>query len=157
MKYLLFLLLLPSCVSIQKAERKLDSKPVESAAYCMTRFPLKDSIITKDSILFDTLYVQGDSILVPITDTISIIKTVKVICPATQIITKTVLHDTTIYRDNSATQSRIKYLEQSTAVKDATIGRLTGGRNTWRWIALASDLFLLLIIGLLIYGNVKKL
>lgn len=61
---------LGSCHSEQKALRKtqeyLFSHPDFSAGYCAEQYPVKDSIITRDSVRYDTLYVQwpeepGDS------------------------------------------------------------------------------------------------
>jgi len=159
MRYILFLLLLTSCVTIQKAEKKLDSNQIESSRYCSVRFPQRDSVVTKDSISFDTLYVQGDSILIPVNviDTISIVRPIKVQCPPTKIITKTVLHDTTIFRDNPATQARIKNLELSIAVKDSEKTRLTHGRNTWRWIGIIGSFLFVVLFALVLWSNIRKI
>src|SRR5438046_8820402 len=109
MRYSLFILLLLSgCVSIPKAESKLDSQPTESARYCSIRFSQRDSISVRDSVRFDTLIVAGDTVFLTPTydlsqwqdkvigyDTVYKFK----VCPAIKLITKTVIHDTTIFRD----------------------------------------------------------
>lgn len=155
--FLCWPLLFNSCVTIPKAEKKLDASPVESARYCSLRFPTKDSIITRDSIRFDTTYVSGDTVYVLHHDSLNVfvIDTIKITLPS-KIITKTILHDTTIFRDNTATVARIKYLEGITAVKDSDISRLTRGRNTYRIVTFAEGLLILLIIGGLIYANTHR-
>lgn len=46
------MMLLASCLNMQKAEKKIDSSPEESARYCSLRFPSKDSIVVKtDTVL----------------------------------------------------------------------------------------------------------
>ncbi len=60
---------LGSCHSEQKALRKtqqyLFSHPDFSAGYCAEQFPVKDSIVTRDSIRFDTLYVSDQGGIEP--------------------------------------------------------------------------------------------
>lgn len=150
-------LLFYSCVTIPKATKKLDSQPLESSRYCSTRFPMRDSIVTRESVRFDTLYTSGDTVYTIHHDSLSVLvrDTIKITLPA-KIITKTILRDTTIFRDNPKTIARIAYLEQNSAVKDSDISRITRGRNTYRIITFAEGFLILLIIAGLIYANTRK-
>jgi len=184
MKYLLFLILITSCTTIQKAEKKLDSNPTESARYCSVRFA-KDSIVVKTDTIVTTQPYEYSSILDSIHNSAYNLKkqldtahqmqdnlmvydllnqqaTIHNLLAQVDILKKTFkpCKDTTIYSVKTNTivnTSREKYLEGLNASQQEKIGGLTKGRNTWRWIGLASDLFLLLIIAFLIYGNVRKL
>lgn len=106
------LLLLTGCSVEKKSQRK--------AAYliahdklddiCARVYPIHDSVITKDSTHFDTLYVENNPIIKTDTvyknDTVFITQTVK--CPPEKVITKTVHDSVFIYRTNTAEVERIK-------------------------------------------------
>jgi hypothetical protein len=78
------------CTTQRKVEKWNDKHPVKSAKYCTSRFPpiewtrervdtLLDTItITQPLYVFDTLYVEGDTVVL------------KTKCPPSQTITKTV-------------------------------------------------------------------
>lgn len=90
-----------SCVS----EKKL-------AKLCAEKFPPRDSTVVRDRVITDTINVPGDTIRVecpPIfikdTTTGAIIKvpvTKKAPCPSKQILYKTIVRDSLIYRENTA-------------------------------------------------------
>lgn len=155
--------LLLSCVTFQKAEKKLDSSPLESARYCSLRFPIKDSIVVRDSVRFDTIY-STDTIVYNDNsewglDTISQGTTLSP-PPITKIVTKTIVKtvtkDSLIYRDNPNIVAKVKYLEGLNAKGELKNEQLTRGRNTYRIITFAEGVLILLIIAGLIYANTHK-
>lgn len=86
---------------IAKAKRTLDESPVDAARYCADKFPVRDSVVYKDSIHFDTLIVGDiyfDTIEVQCPDTV--IKVVTKVEPKT--IVKTVTQIKEVYRENTA-------------------------------------------------------
>lgn len=97
------LLLINGCANskISKAKRVLDENPIDAAAYCANKFPVKDSIVYKDSVRFDTIYTGEtyfDTISVQCPDTV--IKVVTKVEPKT--IVKTVTNVKEVYRENTA-------------------------------------------------------
>ena len=119
MKYLLFLLLLTSCVTPKKAVDVLSrpkNEPVLSEL-CAVRFPVKDSIIKGDSVVrFDTLWETYTDTL--ISEPQVIIETK--IVPKT--VTKWVTIRDTIVRENTA---KISVLNSQIAKSAAVIRNLT--------------------------------
>jgi hypothetical protein len=92
---------------------------------CARLFPVRDSLVVRDSTSFDTLYVENE---VFIRDTI--IKEGKVIyiekkCPPHQVITKIVTRDSIIYKRQTSEEDRLKgeilKKEKLIAEKDAMI------------------------------------
>ena len=184
MKYILFLLLLSSCVSIQKAERKLDSKPTESARYCMDRFSHDSIVIKTDTIVttqpyeysdildsihnsslklrnaLDKEHEAGDNMMMyNLLNQQGIIET---LLNQVDVLKKTFkpCKDTTIFstKTNVITNTaREKYLEGVNAQDQEKINRLTNGRNTWRWIGIIGSLLFILLLALVVYSNVRKL
>jgi hypothetical protein len=130
MKYVILicsLLSLASCVTQKKVERFLDNHQEVLAKECAENFPVKDSVVMKDSIRFDTIYQEGAWIV----DTVyikgdTIVR--KSQCPPTQTINKIVDHEKIIYqRDRAAEyvlQDRINKLNDYTAELNATNERL---------------------------------
>ena len=97
----ILLALLTSCSSINKARKTLDNNPQEAARYCADKFPVRDSVVYKDSVHFDTLLIGEtyfDTILVQCPDTV--IKVVTKVEPKT--IVKTVTQIKEVYRENTA-------------------------------------------------------
>lgn len=109
----------PEAKKLRKTQEYLFRHPDFSAGYCAEQYPVKDSIVTRDSIRFDTLYVPDYSGIEP-ADTLS---------PAggggssssngstsgggqketvTRYITKTITKDTTIYRRDAAEERRLQ-------------------------------------------------
>lgn len=89
MRYIILLSLIAlACNSqqkLQKAKNRLSDNPLEAARFCSDKFPSKDSIVYRDTIILDTMYVgllQVDTVRRE--DTIIIVKT-----SPNKIITKT--------------------------------------------------------------------
>jgi hypothetical protein len=122
----LVLFLLFSCSTEKKAQRKvawLLSKDLMDDN-CSRLYPNHDSVI--NSIHFDTLYVDGEPVI--LRDTVfqkgdTIIKVITKQCPPERIITK--YHDSIIYRTNTAEVERMKrellYLQNQIKAKDDII------------------------------------
>ncbi len=125
---------------IDKAKLRLDSSG-QAAAYCALRFPVKDSIIIRDSVHFDTLY-QGETFF----DTVTVIKsdtvfkTIVKTLPA-QVITKTQVVTKEVWRENTAKYEALKTeydkckaeggkLRQESAQKSAKITQIKNQRST---------------------------
>ena len=88
---------------LYKAIDELNKHPIESAKYCADKYPVKDTVIYRDSVAFDTLY-MGEYVFdtTVVKDTVYITKTV----PKT--ITKTVTQVKEVLRENTA---RVKEFE----------------------------------------------
>lgn len=124
-----------SCVS----EKKL-------AKMCAEKFPPRDSTIIRERVITDTINVPGDTIQVecpPIfikdTTTGAIIKvpvTKKTQCPPKQIVYKTIVRDSLIYRENTA---MVQHQKNIIALRDKTIEDQTKSLSfyrKWFWILL---------------------
>jgi uncharacterized protein YpmS len=106
------LLLLTGCSVEKKSQRKvaylLAHDKMDEA--CARLFPVRDSVVTKDSTHFDTLYVENNPIIKTDTvyknDTVFITQSVK--CPPEKVITKTVHDSVFTYRTNTAEVERLK-------------------------------------------------
>jgi hypothetical protein len=139
--------LVSGCTTQKKVQKWNDKHQVKAAAYCATRFPpiewtrervdtLLDTItITQPLYVFDTLYVEGDTVVL------------KTKCPPSQTITKTVTKEKEVrVRDSALTvllQGNIEQLEGISADKDKEIaiakdrlGEAKKSRNWWMWAAL---------------------
>lgn len=102
MKYL-FLILLTGCVTSKKVTRYLNEHPLKAAEYCSKAFPVKDSIVTRDSVSLDTLYIECPPISESVRlDTITLTKDKKVYVPC---VSKTIYKDSTIYRRDFARET----------------------------------------------------
>lgn len=178
-----FLFLLQGCVTLEKAERKLDSNTTESARYCMDRFS-HDSIILKtdtivttqpyeysgllDSIhnaafrlrsVMDKEHDSNDKMLVY--NLINQQEIIEDLLRKIDILKTTFkpCKDTTIFstKTNVLTNTaRERYLEGVNARDQEKIDRITHGRDTWRWIGLISSFLFLLLLFLVIWSNTHK-
>lgn len=136
---------------LQKAEVLLASKG-KLAEICGSRFPLKDSIVYRDSVSFDTLYEGIYSV-----DTIYDKDTVKVYLtlPA-KIITKEVVKFRDVYRENTAKVVELEKKNADCLAKNVDCERqlvkLLAQSNNWEAKAKARWWFLwiLVIISLII-------
>ena len=123
MKKLLFALLTFGVIScgnpVRKAISTLDSNPVDAAKYCADKYPVKDSVIYKDTLRLDTLY-MGDIVFDTIVtkDTVYITKTL----PAKTIV-KTITQTKEVYRENTA---RVTQLQLELAAKQQEADKLQG-------------------------------
>lgn len=133
------LLLLTACSVEKKTQRKVAYLIAHDKLddVCSRVYPNHDSVVTKDSISFDTLFVESDPEL--IRDTIYKGDTVFISskCPPVQIITKVIYRDSIIYRTNTAEVERLKGVilekEKVIAQKDDIIIRqqVKIDKNDW--------------------------
>lgn len=159
MKYIIILLLLASCNPLKKAVKTFDDNPAAAALYCATNFPAKDSLIPGDTIVKTDTLTEGVFIEVPC-DTVKI----RVECPPTRTITKTVHVTDTIVRVDHAKEVS---LQATVSQRDNTIGEqaktinrkqtdlddMKGKRNWWRIVAL----ILAGVLGLATFLKIKRI
>ncbi len=131
---------------IQKAEQVLKDADA-LAKICADEFPIKTEYIKgKDSISFDTLYVDGiinDTTILVDTVTKLVTKVVTKSLPA-KIITKTIRIVDTIREENPAT---IKVLKDEIVVYKIRNGVLEADRDNWKVKAKQRLWWLLIAIG----------
>src|SRR5688572_30583352 len=144
MRFLIILVLFSSCMTTQKAKNFLE-KNGDLDSICMEEFKPVDSIVIKDSVSFDTLYLETlSSDTVEINDTVYITKTVP------KVITKTVSHTKEVFTENTA---RVKYLESviekankyTIHLEDRNI-LLQESESEWKKKARKRNLLLIIII-----------
>jgi len=143
---IVFCFALFGCNPVKKATRTFDDHPAAAAGYCSDRFPLKDSVTVRDSISFDTLYIQNGNY---VNDTVFIRGDTIVhekACPPAKTIIKTVRRDSIIYRENPARVSALtKHLFDSTNKLASVSNQLQDLKRHWRgkigipwwWFAIA--------------------
>lgn len=106
------LLILTCCSTEKKAQKKTAWLIAHDKLddVCARVYPIRDSVITKDSIHFDTLIVETAPEIKTDTvyknDTVFITQSVK--CPPAKVITKTVHDSVFVYRTNTAEIDRVK-------------------------------------------------
>ena len=106
------LLLVGSCTTQKKAEKYFAKHPEKLAEKCANTFPVKDSIVVKDSISFDTLYLQQEPTILKDSFYLkgdTIIRVVTKECPPAVSLIKTVRHDSIIYRRDMARETVLQY------------------------------------------------
>lgn len=151
-KYLILLLLLAGCntesKTLHKTQLYLFEHPEFSAGYCAEQYPVKDSVVARDSISFDTLYMDQ----VPDTsyqylsgDTVFITKY------QTKYITKTIRKDSIIFRRDAAEEIRLNLSLQDFQKNNndllAKYNKLEEERNEWKGKAKTRFWWILLLIG----------
>jgi hypothetical protein len=98
--FLIFVFLI-GCSSekqIQRAKNRLSANPLEAAAFCSASFPNKETIIYRDSLTLDTIYLELERVDTLIeNDTVRIITT----SPA-KVITKTLVKYKEVQVENTA-------------------------------------------------------
>lgn len=107
------LLLLTSCSVERKTQRKtawLISHDLLDDV-CSRNFPVRDSVVTKDSVRFDTLYLDSEAEILH--DTVvsqgdTVFRIIEKKCPPQIVLTKFVKRDSIIYRTNTAEVERLK-------------------------------------------------
>lgn len=128
-----------SCTTQRKAERFYKKHPDKLAQKCAETFPVKDSIVVIDSVHFDTLYIEGEPVIIRDSFFIkgdTIVRQITKECPKVQTITKVIRHDSIIYRRDAAYEAT---LEHELAAKETALGALQSkyddtkdARNKWR-------------------------
>ncbi len=152
---------LVACNTVEKAKKTLSDNPIESAKYCADKYPVKDSIIYRDSTHLDTVYVGNDPVFDTLVrhDTVFITKTL----PA-KVITKTVTQLKEVYKENTARVTQLQLeLAKSQQYGDRLQGELAksekqsaeykGQRNKARWQFWG----LLLLLGVGVALKLKKI
>lgn len=164
MKYLLILLLFASC----NVEKRTQKKVAWLIAHdklddvCARVYPVRDSIVVKDSVSFDTLYLENE---VYLRDTVfregqTIYREKK--CPPVTVVTKTVTKDSIIYRRNTAEEERLKgeilIKENNLIVKDETINKQQAkiDKNDWWKTACLITWFTMLLGFVFRFFVIKK-
>ncbi len=111
-----------SCNTPQKAMQTLDQNPKDAAKYCADKYPVKDSIIVKDSVSFDTIYVGEDVVFDTVYEnrTDTVVRVITKTLPA-KVVTKTVTQVKEVFRENTA---RVTHLEISLADCNKQVGEL---------------------------------
>ena len=98
--FLIFVFLI-GCSSekqIQRAKNRLSANPLEAAAFCSASFPNKETIIYRDSLTLDTIYLELERVDTLIeNDTVRIITTSPAI-----VITKTLVKYKEVQIENTA-------------------------------------------------------
>ena len=94
---------------INKAKSLLNEHPDEAAKYCAEKFPVKDSVYVRDSIHFDTLYLENEAEPIVSYETIrdTVYKTVKM-PGTTYFVTKTVTKDSIVIRRDIAKETSLQ-------------------------------------------------
>lgn len=98
--------MLISCNPAKHAINFFDNHKEPAALYCAIRFPVKDQVIVRDSVHFDTLFSAGDTVQVaaPCPDGIDTVL-VRAACPPVRTITKIINHDSLIIRRDFAAET----------------------------------------------------
>lgn len=162
MRYLLFLLLLSSCITPKKAVDVLSRPKNEptAAAFCSLKYPVRDSIIKGDSVIkYDTLWgivtdtVISDPQVLIYTDTVRVPK----------LVTKTITIRDTIVRENTAKisvlNSQIAKSARDIRILTEKAHELSQERDTFkheRNKARLINLILYVVIGLSIGFWIRK-
>lgn len=157
---LVIVLVLSSCMTPKKAVDYLKKKDL-LADTCAANFPVQDTTIVKDSIHFDTLYLElepeilRDSFFI-MGDTI--VREITKKCPEIKTIVKTIKHDSIIIRRDRAFEAvqdkalRSSQIENQklTADKEKLQGKVTKKNKIIWWL-------ILVVAGLTLYTFRKPL
>jgi hypothetical protein len=105
---IIFIMGLISCNPVKKAIVTLDKHPLESAAYCDLRFPIKETFAKGDTILTtDTLWgLHTDTVVTTTKDTVTLTITKE------KIVTNTKTISDTVFRENTARVEKLNILLQ---------------------------------------------
>jgi len=161
MVVIMILLLFSSCSTVQKAKQTLNDNPRDAAEYCADKFPVKDSIVIRDSITTDTIY-QGETFFdtVYTTDTDTVTRTVTKVLPG-KIITNTVTQVKEVFRENTATvaalQITVSDCLNEVNRKDKAITETTDSRDTWKKKAKQRWWIIIALVALLLRKPLLKL
>jgi hypothetical protein len=139
-----------------KAVRTMDSDPEQAAWYCAIKFPVKDTIIYRDSVTYDTIINEN---YIHDTATIHDTTTITNTSPAKTLV-KTVYKVKEIVRENTAKVQALEYaLSDATkliAKKDAQVDECQKESNEWKGLAKKRFWWLLLIIAAVVGWVLRK-
>ena len=129
-----------------KAVKTMNDDPEQAAWYCATKFPVKDTVIYRDSVSYDTIYDTNYFVdTTTVHDTTTITKT----SPAKTIV-KTVYQVKEIIRENTAKVTALEYaLTDATKIisrKDDEIKSCQTKSEEWKGLAKQRFWWLLLLI-----------
>lgn len=148
MKYLVIICMLATSCMTQK----------KWAEGCAQRFPVKeDTAYLPGAVVFDTTYLQPDTLV--FTDTVTVdCDTVRGFvtkyiyaekpCPPARTVTVNRVDTVEITVVDRAAEAMARIEAQD---QQARADRVTGGRDTWRWIAIVC----MLMIGAAIFSKIK--
>lgn len=146
---IMLVLIATSCLpnrKFAKAVRTMDSDPEQAAWYCAIKFPVKDTIIYRDSVTYDTIINEN---YIHDTATIHDTTTITNTSPAKTLV-KTVYKVKEIVRENTAKVQALEYaLSDATkliAKKDAQVDECQKESNEWKGLAKKRFWWLLLLI-----------
>jgi hypothetical protein len=115
-----FLLVLIGCTTQKKATNYFNNHPDQLAPICADKFPVKDSLVTRDSVRFDTLFIEGDPVVLKDSFYIkgdTVVKVVTKECPKVQTIFKTVIRDSIHYvRDRAFEATLLNDIDKAKAL-----------------------------------------
>jgi hypothetical protein len=139
----LLCLVLFSCTTERKATGYFREHPEKLAPICAEEFPVKDSLVVKDSVRFDTLWIEGEPVILKDSFYIkgdTIVKVITKECPKVSTVIKTVTRDSIHYVENTARvvmlQNQIKSSQLENQKLQAQIALLQGkvkGKNKVIW------------------------
>lgn len=115
-------IILASCSVERQAQRKTAWLIAHDKLddVCARIYPPKDSLVVRDSVSFDTLYVENEVIYYDTVYRDGQMVVISKPCPPHQVITQTIRKDSLIYRTNTAEVDRMKgeVLEVQRQLKD---------------------------------------
>lgn len=141
-------LMISACVSTQKAVYLLQKRK-QLANVCAKYYPVRDSLVYRERVVWDTAYIPFDSVLVRDTCIFNgnvVVHSSKIPCPPERIITKTIFKDSIIYRLDSA---KMAIVESEANDAKAKASHFEESLQSWRkraFIELIVIIFLVLII-----------
>lgn len=132
-----------SCNYEKKATNYFKLHTDKLAPLCAKEFPVKDSFYVKDSVRFDTLYLESEPEVLRDSFFLkgdTIVRQVTKECPKEKIITKYITHDSIIIRRDIAKetdlQNKVAKLVTENTTLTATITDKQKTLNWWRKIAI---------------------
>jgi hypothetical protein len=142
------------CSASKKAHSYFNEHPEEFAKDCADAYPVKDSIIVRDSTSYDTLYVDNEVVLRD-TVTRTIEGKTQVFyrekkCPPHEVITKTVRKDSIIIRRDTAKETALK---QDFDAEKLRSEKYKDKFNWWRISCLITWLLAAIYIAARIFSN----
>lgn len=151
---ILLVICMLSCTNQRKVQRWNVLHPGEAAQNCADQFPARDSVSTIDSVHFDTLYVENETVL---RDSFfirgdTVVKVVDKKCQPVQMITKTVTKEKYVLRIDSAPVFAMRSqhdLEHAARQKAETKLAETKDKLNWWKIACIITWSLTVVIGAL--------
>lgn len=144
---IMLVLIATSCLpnrKFAKAVKIMNDQPDQAAWYCAVKFPVKDTVIYRDSITYDTIVNTNY-----FSDTTTIHDTTTITSPAKTLV-KTVYKVKEIVRENTAKVQALEYaLTESTKIiskKDSEVDECREKSNEWEKLAKKRFWWLLLLI-----------